>query len=86
RNDLHIPDGALFAQIVRAAFAQRRKTLWNNLRRTGLEESNVALIFEGSQIDRTRRAETLSVDEFSRLTRAWIENNTADRPQSSPPK
>ncbi len=86
RSDLPIPDKALFAQIVRAAFAQRRKTLWNNLRRTGLEESNVALIFEGSQIDRTRRAETLSVDEFLRLTKAWIENNTADRPQNSPSK
>ena len=86
RNDLQIPDEALFAQIVRTAFAQRRKTLWNNLRRTGLPEGTVELILEESQIDRTRRAETLSVDEFSRLTRAWIENNTADRPQSSPPK
>jgi len=83
RDDLQIPDESMFAQIVRAAFAQRRKTLWNNLRRTGLEESNVALILEESQIDGKRRAETLSVDEFSRLTRVWIENNAVNRPENS---
>jgi len=67
-------DEALFAKIVRAAFAQRRKTLWNNLRHIGIPEEMVGRIFAGSGIDRTRRAETLSVEEFSLLTTAWIES------------
>ncbi len=68
------PDGGLFAKIVRAAFAQRRKTLWNNLRRIGLPEEMVDQVFIRSGIDRARRAETLTVDEFSLLTKIWIEN------------
>lgn len=68
------PDGGLFAKIVRAAFAQRRKTLWNNLRRIGLSEEMIDQVFIRSGIDRARRAETLSVDEFSLLTKIWIEN------------
>jgi 16S rRNA (adenine1518-N6/adenine1519-N6)-dimethyltransferase len=74
RQEPNLPDEAPFAKIVRAAFAQRRKTLWNNLRRIGLSEAGVAMVFEGSGIDRTRRAETLLVEEFSRLTTAWIES------------
>lgn len=71
RREPELPDGTLFAGIVHAAFARRRKTLWNNLRRTGLPEEKVDRVFTMSGIDRTRRAETLSVAEFSRLTTAW---------------
>jgi 16S rRNA (adenine1518-N6/adenine1519-N6)-dimethyltransferase len=74
RQEPNLPDEALFAKIVRAAFARRRKTLWNNLRQTGLPEEMVDQVFVRSGIDRTRRAETLSVEEFSRLTTAWIES------------
>jgi len=73
RRKPELPDGALFAKIVRTAFARRRKTLWNNLRQTGLPEEVVDQVFVRSGIDRIRRAETLSVEEFSRLTTAWIE-------------
>ena len=73
RQEPNLPDEALFAKIVRAAFAQRRKTLWNNLRHIGIPEEMVGRMFAGSGIDRTRRAETLSVEEFSLLTTAWIE-------------
>lgn len=66
-----LPDGALFSKIVRAAFARRRKTLWNNLRGIGLSEDLVDRVFARSGIDRTRRAETLSVEEFSRLAEGW---------------
>ena len=72
RQDANLHDEALFAKIVRAAFAQRRKTLWNNLRHIGLPEEMVGMVFDRSGIDRTRRAETLSVEEFSLLTTAWI--------------
>jgi 16S rRNA (adenine1518-N6/adenine1519-N6)-dimethyltransferase len=73
-----LPEGTLFATIVRAAFARRRKTLWNNLRRVALPEETVDRVFTMSGIDRTRRAETLSVVEFSRLSTAWGEISARD--------
>jgi 16S rRNA (adenine1518-N6/adenine1519-N6)-dimethyltransferase len=73
RQESDLPDEALFAKIVRAAFAQRRKTLWNNLRQIGFPDEMVDKVFARSGIDRTRRAETLSVEEFSLLTKRWIE-------------
>jgi 16S rRNA (adenine1518-N6/adenine1519-N6)-dimethyltransferase len=74
RQEPNLLDEELFAKIVRAAFAQRRKTLWNNLRHIGISEEMVGRMFAGSGIDRSRRAETLSVEEFSLLTTAWIES------------
>jgi 16S rRNA (adenine1518-N6/adenine1519-N6)-dimethyltransferase len=74
RQEPNLLDEALFAKIVRAAFAQRRKTLWNNLRHIGIPEEMVDKMFAGSGIDRSRRADTLSVEEFSLLTKAWIES------------
>ncbi|MBN2438605.1 MAG: ribosomal RNA small subunit methyltransferase A [Deltaproteobacteria bacterium] len=72
RPEPNLTDGAMFTKIVRAAFAQRRKTLWNNLRHTGIPEEMVGRMFAASGIERTRRAETLSVEEFSLITAAWI--------------
>jgi 16S rRNA (adenine1518-N6/adenine1519-N6)-dimethyltransferase len=69
-------DEALFSRIVRTAFAQRRKTLRNNLRHLDFSEDLVDRIFSLSGIEPTRRAETLSVEEFSLLTEAWIETST----------
>ncbi|HNV64825.1 MAG: 16S rRNA (adenine(1518)-N(6)/adenine(1519)-N(6))-dimethyltransferase RsmA [Smithellaceae bacterium] len=66
-----IVDEEIFSRLVKAAFAQRRKMLINNLKRTNLltgwtdEELNKALNAVG--IDGKRRAETLSVCEFGRL-------------------
>jgi 16S rRNA (adenine1518-N6/adenine1519-N6)-dimethyltransferase len=74
RQEPTLQDEALFAGIVRTAFAQRRKTLWNNFRRIGLPDEMVEMVFAESGIDRTRRAETLSVEEFSLLTMVWIES------------
>ena len=72
RQDPQLLDEAMFAKIVRAAFARRRKILWNNLRHIGLPEETVGRILAASGIDRNRRAETLSVEEFSLMTTAWI--------------
>lgn len=63
-------DEALFCRIVRLAFAQRRKTLWNNLRAIGLAEGGLQALFFRAGIDSTRRAETLSGEEFANLARA----------------
>lgn len=50
-------------QVTEAAFGQRRKMLRQSLKSLGGEQ-----LLERAEIDPTRRAETLSVDEFVRLT------------------
>ncbi len=55
----------IFARVVRAAFGQRRKTLANALSGGGLPQVREALV--AAAIDGTRRAETLSTEEFGRL-------------------
>lgn len=52
-----------FARVVQAAFAQRRKTLRNSLRAL-LDDA----AFARAGIDPTRRAETLTLADFSRLS------------------
>ena len=56
-------DEEFFFKVVRTAFAQRRKTLLNSLACFGKEK-----ILE-SGIDGTRRAETLSLEEFAQLSK-----------------
>lgn len=58
-----------FGALVTAAFAQRRKTLRNNLR----EVMDIGVL-ENLGIDPGRRAETLSLDEFIALHRAAIDS------------
>jgi 16S rRNA (adenine1518-N6/adenine1519-N6)-dimethyltransferase len=67
-----IPDEALFRRLVKASFSGRRKMIGNSLRvAMGAEE--VAVLLERAGIERTRRAETLSIEEFGRLCRAAVE-------------
>ncbi|WP_414839453.1 16S rRNA (adenine(1518)-N(6)/adenine(1519)-N(6))-dimethyltransferase RsmA [Carnobacterium sp. TMP28] len=62
----------IFFEVVRAAFVQRRKTLWNNLsgrygKNEGVKEKLIeALDYAG--IDPKRRGETLSLVEFGKLS------------------
>jgi 16S rRNA (adenine1518-N6/adenine1519-N6)-dimethyltransferase len=60
-----VPDESAFNRIVRAAFAQRRKTLGNCLAAGGF-----AGLAERAGIDPRRRAETLALAEFAALARA----------------
>lgn len=62
---LTVRDEAVFAQIVTAAFGQRRKMLRNNLREFFTEEALTAL-----GVAPTARAETLPVEDFVRLANA----------------
>jgi len=55
-------DGAKLARLTEAAFGQRRKMLRQSLKALGGEA-----LLERAGIDGTRRAETLSVEEFVRL-------------------
>jgi len=56
-----------FRALVKAAFAHRRKTLVNSLRDEGYELRPVAESLQRLNIAPTRRAETLSVEDFLRL-------------------
>lgn len=65
----------LLRVILRAAFGQRRKTLGNALS-AGLKRSREGIerILREEAIDPKRRAETLSAEEFIRLTRGLQKN------------
>lgn len=67
-----VVDGARFIRLVKAGFAQRRKTLINSLKSDkslgSVEQLQLALRTAG--IDPTRRAETLSSVEFAAIERA----------------
>jgi len=60
---IRVGDEAIFANVVRAAFGQRRKTLRNTLRSFLAEDD-----FEKLDIDAQLRAENLGVDEFARIS------------------
>jgi 16S rRNA (adenine1518-N6/adenine1519-N6)-dimethyltransferase len=70
----------LLRDLLRAAFGQRRKTLGNALT-SGLkrEREAVETYLRSCEIDPKRRGETLSVEEFIKLTRA-ARNPSALRP------
>ncbi len=61
-----VADDDAFRRVVRAAFAQKRKMLRNTLRVAFGDEAPGVL--ERTGIDGRRRAETLTLDEFARLT------------------
>ncbi|MGE5626761.1 MAG: 16S rRNA (adenine(1518)-N(6)/adenine(1519)-N(6))-dimethyltransferase RsmA [Solirubrobacterales bacterium] len=58
----------LFFKVVRESFNMRRKTLSNSLKNLGLTKENLNLAFENAGIDPKRRGETLSIEEFGKLS------------------
>ncbi|GGP11536.1 16S rRNA (adenine(1518)-N(6)/adenine(1519)-N(6))-dimethyltransferase RsmA [Oceanobacillus neutriphilus] len=59
-----------FFELIQASFAQRRKTLRNNLNRflqEKLEKHQVEILLEEASIDGGRRGETLTIEEFAAL-------------------
>jgi 16S rRNA (adenine1518-N6/adenine1519-N6)-dimethyltransferase len=56
-------------RLVSAAFSQKRKTIFNNLK-SSYPETAVAL--EAAEIDRMRRAETLTGEEWQRLSQELL--------------
>ena len=69
---IELADEAFFIKLVRDSFAQRRKMLINNLKRSKLmedvEESLLKEALMSAGIDGQRRGETLSVEEFGNLS------------------
>jgi len=65
-------DEAFFSKIVKAAFSKRRKTLKNALAASGLMPGrrDWPAVLKTAGIDPVRRAETVSVEEFVRLSNA----------------
>jgi 16S rRNA (adenine1518-N6/adenine1519-N6)-dimethyltransferase len=63
-------DLAHFQRTVRAAFGQRRKTLLNAFRSVNFSNECLHQIQQDTGISLTRRAETLSVEEFEHLSMA----------------
>ncbi len=61
-------DEDFFLQVVKAAFSQRRKTLRNSLRQLPLPDGTLGAAERETGIDLGRRAETLTVEEFIRLS------------------
>jgi len=67
-----VADPARLATAVRAPFGQRRKSLANALAAgLGLGSERARRLIEAASIDPGRRAETLSLAEFARLTAAF---------------
>jgi 16S rRNA (adenine1518-N6/adenine1519-N6)-dimethyltransferase len=79
RINTEITDEGLLWEVVSAGFAQKRKTILNNLRHaTGrLQESlkrngGASIVLCKAGIDLKRRAETLTVEEWARITQAQL--------------
>ncbi len=64
---VQVHDEALFFRLIRAAFAQRRKTFRNNLKAAGYTAAESDLLLEKAKIDGKRRGETCTMEEFARL-------------------
>ena len=66
-----VPSEALLFRIVRGSFQMRRKQLANTLEESlGVDKRTVQSISRQAGIASERRGETLTLDEFARLTRA----------------
>jgi 16S rRNA (adenine1518-N6/adenine1519-N6)-dimethyltransferase len=71
-------DEALFKKLVKGAFTQRRKTLRNSLLASGFKAAAIDAALSQAVIDPGCRGETLSLPQFSELTRAFSDIATVD--------
>lgn len=77
QKPVQVLDEKLFFTVVRAAFSQRRKTLLNNLSKTfapSLSKQEIETLLNDIQIDPKRRGESLSIQEFAKLSDAITEH------------
>ena len=70
---VEVCDEALFFRVVKAAFSLRRKMLSNSLKNMGIKTEQVAKWLELAGVDGKRRAETLSLEDFAKLTNSFNE-------------
>ncbi len=69
---MELTDAAIFTQVVKASFAQRRKMLINNLKSAKfleeLADYDLKSALDTAGIDGKRRGETLTIEEFGHLS------------------
>ena len=64
-------DEKLFFRVVKAGFAQRRKTFSNTMKTTGLTRDRIEELLAKANIDGQRRGETFTLQEFADVANAW---------------
>ena len=67
-----VDDEPFLRRVVKAAFAQRRKTLRNTLRSAGFSVEEIELAADVVDIDLKRRGETLKLEEFTSLANTLL--------------
>ena len=67
KKDYPIKDLNRFNEFVKGCFTQRRKTLYNNLKKFFIDKEKAIQVLNACNIDENRRAESLSVDDFVKL-------------------
>ena len=65
-------DEKLFFRVVKAGFAQRRKTFANTMKTTGLSKDRIEELLAKANIDGQRRGETFTLQEFADVANAWV--------------
>lgn len=68
-----LKNNELFRKLLSVGFAQKRKTIFNNLKNAGeiLYNKDLTEILVENEIDPKRRAETLTIDEWLKLTESF---------------
>ena len=66
-----VVDEKLFFRVVKAGFAQRRKTFANTMKTTGLSKDRIEELLVKANIDGQRRGETFNLQEFADVANAW---------------
>lgn len=79
RSPVRIVDEELFQQVVKTAFMQRRKTLANALKAF---DHTAPAVLALAGIDSKRRAETLTLAEFAKLTEVFAAVRASGTPPS----
>jgi 16S rRNA (adenine1518-N6/adenine1519-N6)-dimethyltransferase len=67
-----VDDELFMRRVVKAAFAQRRKTLRNTLRSAGFSVEEIESAADVVGIDLKRRGETLHLEEFTSLANTLL--------------
>lgn len=73
---VEVKDEKFFFEVIHASFAQRRKTIANNLKSRFFTKENrdqLEPMLEAAGIEPTRRGETLSIEEYARLSDVLLE-------------
>ncbi|MEW6095324.1 MAG: rRNA adenine dimethyltransferase family protein [bacterium] len=68
RPSISVKDEQFFFKVVRAAFSKRRKMLINAISDIGISKDKLVKVLGEAGIDTKRRGETLSLEEFGRLS------------------